>query len=53
MDITANETFGPVAPLYSFETEEEVILAANDTQAGLAAYFYTKDQGVVEPEPQF
>ncbi|MCA0150436.1 NAD-dependent succinate-semialdehyde dehydrogenase [Rossellomorea vietnamensis] len=45
MDITYDETFGPVAPIYAFETEEEVILAANDTEYGLAAYFYTKDLG--------
>ena len=47
MDITNNETFGPVAPLYKFETEEEAIAAANNTEAGLAAYFYTEDQGRV------
>jgi len=37
------ETFGPVAPLIRFETDEEVIEAANDTPYGLAAYFYTQD----------
>jgi succinate-semialdehyde dehydrogenase/glutarate-semialdehyde dehydrogenase len=47
MDITTEETFGPVAPLYRFETEEEVVQAANDTIYGLAAYFYTKDHARV------
>ena len=37
------ETFGPVAPLTPFDTEEEAIKIANDTNAGLAAYFYTED----------
>jgi succinate-semialdehyde dehydrogenase / glutarate-semialdehyde dehydrogenase len=39
------ETFGPVAPLFRFKTEEEAIRLANDTQFGLAAYFYTRDIG--------
>ena len=39
------EIFGPVAMLYSFDTEEEVIAKANDTEFGLAAYFYTRDLG--------
>ena len=43
MDIFHNEIFGPVAPVYSFSTEEEVIEMANDTPYGLAAYFYGKD----------
>lgn len=43
MLITTEETFGPVAPIYTFETEEEVIKKANDTNYGLAAYFFTKD----------
>jgi len=47
MDITTQETFGPVAPLYKFETEQEAVDAANDTNVGLAAYFYTKDAGRV------
>lgn len=38
-----NEIFGPVAPLYTFTDEQEVIDLANDTQFGLAAYFYTND----------
>jgi succinate-semialdehyde dehydrogenase / glutarate-semialdehyde dehydrogenase len=41
------ETFGPVAPLTRFSTEEEVIAMSNDTEFGLAAYFYTKDIGRV------
>jgi succinate-semialdehyde dehydrogenase/glutarate-semialdehyde dehydrogenase len=43
MLITREETFGPVAPLIPFSTEDEVIAAANDTPFGLAAYFYTRD----------
>jgi succinate-semialdehyde dehydrogenase/glutarate-semialdehyde dehydrogenase len=39
------EIFGPVAPLQKFETEEEAIALANATEAGLAAYFYTRDIG--------
>jgi succinate-semialdehyde dehydrogenase/glutarate-semialdehyde dehydrogenase len=45
MKIAHEETFGPVAPLFRFKTEEEVIAMANDTEYGLAAYFYTKDLG--------
>jgi succinate-semialdehyde dehydrogenase/glutarate-semialdehyde dehydrogenase len=37
------EIFGPVAPIYPFKTEEEVVRKANDTPYGLAAYFYTRD----------
>lgn len=43
MAIFREETFGPVAGLMRFETEEEAIRLANDTRAGLAAYFYTRD----------
>ena len=43
MEIAQAEIFGPVAVLYSFKTEEEVILSANDTPYGLAAYCYTRD----------
>ena len=43
MDVTEEETFGPVAPLFKFETEAEVIRAANDTIFGLASYFYSND----------
>lgn len=39
------EIFGPVAPIFKFETEEEAIKLANDTEFGLAAYFYTGDLG--------
>ncbi|WP_411820271.1 NAD-dependent succinate-semialdehyde dehydrogenase [Hyphococcus formosus] len=45
MLIANDETFGPVAPLFKFETEEEAIKLANDTEYGLASYFYTKDLG--------
>ncbi len=43
MLISSEETFGPVAPLFRFETEAEVISMANDTEFGLAAYFYSRD----------
>lgn len=43
MKIAREETFGPVAPLFRFETEEEVVAMANDTEFGLAAYFYTEN----------
>jgi succinate-semialdehyde dehydrogenase/glutarate-semialdehyde dehydrogenase len=43
MMVAKEETFGPVAPLFRFETEEEAIRMANDTEFGLAAYFYTRD----------
>jgi succinate-semialdehyde dehydrogenase/glutarate-semialdehyde dehydrogenase len=43
MQIFHEETFGPVAPLIPFSTEEEAIRLANDTPYGLAAYFYTRD----------
>lgn len=45
MKITTEETFGPVAPIYTFDTEEEVLAKANHTPYGLAAYFYTRDLG--------
>ncbi|GGF67479.1 NAD-dependent succinate-semialdehyde dehydrogenase [Terasakiella brassicae] len=45
MRIANEEIFGPVAPLYKFESEEEVIVKANDTPFGLAAYFYARDIG--------
>jgi len=47
MKITHEETFGPVAPLYRFKTEDELIKLANDTEFGLAAYFYSRDIGRV------
>ena len=43
--IFTEETFGPVAPLFRFHTEEEAIRLANDTPFGLAAYFYARDVG--------
>ncbi|WP_305884659.1 NAD-dependent succinate-semialdehyde dehydrogenase [Oceanicola sp. 502str15] len=43
MKVTTEETFGPVAPLFKFETEEEAIEAANATEFGLASYFYARD----------
>lgn len=43
MKIMQEETFGPVAPITVFETEEEAVNAANDTEYGLASYIYTKD----------
>jgi succinate-semialdehyde dehydrogenase / glutarate-semialdehyde dehydrogenase len=43
MKIAREETFGPVAPLMRFETEDEAIAMANDTPFGLAAYFFTRD----------
>jgi succinate-semialdehyde dehydrogenase/glutarate-semialdehyde dehydrogenase len=46
-DIFRDETFGPVAPLFRFATEDEAIEMANDTEFGLAAYFYTRDVGRV------
>lgn len=43
MVITQEETFGPVAPVIKFSLEEEVVAMANDTEVGLAGYFYSKD----------
>lgn len=43
MAIAHEETFGPVAPLFRFKTETDAIALANDTQFGLAAYFYGRD----------
>jgi succinate-semialdehyde dehydrogenase/glutarate-semialdehyde dehydrogenase len=45
--IAREETFGPVAPLFRFETEAEAIALANDTEVGLAGYFYARDVGRV------
>ncbi len=45
MAVAREETFGPVAPLFRFRTEEEAIRIANATEFGLAAYFYTRDLG--------
>jgi succinate-semialdehyde dehydrogenase/glutarate-semialdehyde dehydrogenase len=43
MKIASEETFGPVSALFRFSTEEEAVAMANDTEFGLAAYFYTRD----------
>jgi len=47
MPVAANEIFGPVSPLISFASEEEALALANDTEYGLAAYFYARDIGVI------
>jgi succinate-semialdehyde dehydrogenase/glutarate-semialdehyde dehydrogenase len=47
MKVTKEETFGPLAPLFRFKTEEEAIAMANDTEFGLAAYFFSRDMGRV------
>jgi len=43
MAIAREETFGPVAPLFRFDTDAEVVALSNDTEFGLASYFYTRD----------
>ncbi len=45
MKVAREETFGPLAPLFRFSTDEEAIQIANDTEFGLAAYFYSRDIG--------
>jgi succinate-semialdehyde dehydrogenase/glutarate-semialdehyde dehydrogenase len=45
MNCAKEEIFGPVAPVYRFESEDEVIRRSNDTNLGLAAYFYARDIG--------
>src|ERR1700758_5581450 len=45
MKVAREETFGPLAPLFSFETDEQAIQMANDTEFGLASYFYSRDVG--------
>jgi succinate-semialdehyde dehydrogenase / glutarate-semialdehyde dehydrogenase len=47
MRVAKEEIFGPVAPLFQFDTEAEAIALANDTEFGLAAYFYSRDIGRV------
>jgi len=45
MRVAREETFGPLAPLFRFDTEDEALRLANNTEFGLAAYVYTRDQG--------
>ena len=45
MRVFTEEIFGPVAPLFKFNSEQEAIQMANDTEFGLAAYFYSRDIG--------
>ncbi len=47
MNVATDEIFGPVAPLIEFDTEEQVVALANDTDVGLASYIYTRDIGRV------
>ncbi|MDR3580223.1 MAG: NADP-dependent succinate-semialdehyde dehydrogenase [Oryzomonas sp.] len=47
MAVAREETFGPVAPLFRFTTDEEAVRMANDTEFGLASYFYSRDLGRV------
>ena len=47
MKVSREETFGPVAPLYRFKTDDEAVALANNTEFGLAAYFYSRDVGRV------
>jgi succinate-semialdehyde dehydrogenase/glutarate-semialdehyde dehydrogenase len=47
MRVATEETFGPLAPLFRFHTDEQVIAMANDTEFGLASYFYARDIGRV------
>lgn len=47
MDIFSSEIFGPIAAVYKFSTEEEVIQMANDTNYGLASYFYGRDYALI------
>ena len=43
MKVASEETFGPLAPIFKFSTEQEAIDMANDTEFGLASYFYTSN----------
>ncbi|MCP1201019.1 NAD-dependent succinate-semialdehyde dehydrogenase [Notoacmeibacter sp. MSK16QG-6] len=45
MQLAQEETFGPLAAIFKFDSEDEAVAAANDTDSGLAAYFYTRDVG--------
>ncbi len=45
MQLASEETFGPLAPLFAFDTEEEAVDLANASESGLAGYFYSRDVG--------
>lgn len=47
MEVAYDETFGPLAAIFTFDTEDEAVSLANDTEFGLAGYFYSKDIGRV------
>lgn len=47
MIVSKDETFGPLAPVFVFETEEDAIALSNDTEFGLAGYFFSRDVGRV------
>ena len=47
MIVSKDETFGPLAPVFVFETEEDAIALSNDTEFGLAGYFFSRDIGRV------
>lgn len=47
MEVATDETFGPLAAIFTFESEEEVIALANDTEFGLGGYFFSRDIGRV------
>jgi succinate-semialdehyde dehydrogenase/glutarate-semialdehyde dehydrogenase len=47
MKVAREETFGPVAPLFRFKRDEDAVAMANDSEFGLAAYFYARDVGRV------
>jgi succinate-semialdehyde dehydrogenase/glutarate-semialdehyde dehydrogenase len=47
MQVAKDETFGPLAPIFSFKTEDEAVTMSNDTEFGLASYFFSRDIGRV------
>lgn len=47
MLVAKDETFGPLAPIFSFKTEDEAVAMSNDTEFGLAGYFFSRDVGRV------